>query len=143
MRFLVLVVLLVGGCSAFMTRAPHAPRPGQEIVCTDSYRAPVTDSVAAVIGVGGGLAAWIIVNDHRDNSGVAMTDTGFDFTELFVKSAAVVSIIGGLAYGFAAVAGYDTAKTCNRMKSEYPRGYGTGDSVHVRPSHSRRFVAGN
>jgi hypothetical protein len=120
----VAVMLACTGCSAFMTRPPTKPRPGEWIVCSDSYNAPAADSAIAVTGVLGGLGAWILIDDHKDNDGVTRTETGFDFTELFVKTGAVIAIVTGLAYGFSAAAGFDSASRCNRMKRKYPRGYG-------------------
>jgi hypothetical protein len=130
------VIACLTGCSAFMTRPPRDPRPGQWIVCSDTYRAPATDTGAAVIGIGGGIASWILVDDGTSNDGIQMTDDGFDTTELFVKTAAVVAIIGGLAYAFSAAAGYDSASRCNKMKAKYPRGYGASLS-RTQPDSAR------
>jgi hypothetical protein len=132
---LVLLAFAVAGCSAFMTRAPHDPRPGQWIVCSDSYGAPMVDTAATIGGIGGGLAAWIIVDDPNRRDGLDSSGD-FDFTEALVKTAAVLAIIGGLSYGFSAIAGYSIATKCRKLKAAHPRGYGASLS-RTQPEAAR------
>lgn len=115
-----LAALSLTGCSAFMTKPPHDPRPGQWIICSDSSTAPIVDTGVAAVGIVGGIGAWLAVDDRRSNDGVNVMDDKIDTTELFVKTAAVIGVITGLAYTFAAVAGYDTASRCREMKAKHP-----------------------
>jgi hypothetical protein len=112
-----LLVLALGGCSAFMTPPPHSPHPGEWIVCTESNTRPLVDNMVSVAGIGGGIAAWILVDDHRDNGGISMQGDGFDFTEALVKTGAVIAIITGVVYGFSSVYGYVTASKCRQLKA--------------------------
>ena len=121
---LVLAAFALGGCSAFLLRAPHDPHPGQWILCSDSYTAPVVDTTVSVIGIGGGIGTWIVADDETDND--------FDIKETLQKTGAVVAIIVGTAYAFGAIVGYDMVAKCRVAKRDY------GARSNTQPSPVRR-----
>lgn len=119
-----------------MTKPPSRPRPGEWIICSDSSNAPIADTAVGSVGIVGGIAAWMIVDDRRSNDGVNIMDDKIDTTELFVKTFAVIGVITGIAYTMAAIAGYNTASRCREMKAKHPRGYGASLSL-TQPDSAR------
>jgi hypothetical protein len=92
--------------------------------------------VVSGIGIFGGIGAWVIVDDRRNNDGVNVTANGIDATEVLVKTAAVIGVITGIAYGFAAIYGYNSAANCRKLKEKDPRGYGASLS-RTQPESAR------
>jgi hypothetical protein len=129
-----LALTVLVGCSSFMTKPPVNPRPGEWIICSDSSSPPTIDTAVAGIGIFGGIGAWVIIDNNKRDDGVTMTDNGFDATELFVKTAAVLGVVTGIIYGFSAIYGYNTAGRCKKLKTAHPRGFQVAPDAPAPPA---------
>lgn len=94
--------LALAGCSVGMTPAPKTPQ--QPVECSDSYGAPVVDTVFTVLF---GIPALAVMGAGLDSGESELTGYGALFLGL-----------PALLYGLSAAYGYKTAEHCFKVK--YP-----------------------
>ncbi|HSN24834.1 MAG TPA: hypothetical protein VLT45_01075 [Kofleriaceae bacterium] len=104
----VLVVVLVGGCSFFTMRSPHGAGPPQ---CEDGYGYPAIDTVAAIVAP---FIIYQILYNSASSSDSADTRQFGAVIGTFVMSIPVVGV-----EGTAAIYGFIKRDRCERAKRDY------------------------
>ena len=114
---LVILAVLISGCSAFMSDLPAGWKPSDgKPKCSSSKAAPIVDTVIAVpTGVVAVLTQLAVQTwDPSENVGTSCSAA--------VKcpyTLSLVSTIAALWYGLAAYRGFGRANKCLRGKKEY------------------------
>jgi hypothetical protein len=98
-------LVVLSGCSLILVQAPpdHPPRD-VPVQCTDTYAAPIVDTV-----VGAGLAAFGVWSIAQDSGRSCMGDCG---PGALGSVAGAAAVLVALPYVVGAIAGYSSVARC-------------------------------